>query len=126
MHLSRIQQNMTKYPTPLTPAVYHVLLALAPEPRHGYAIAAEISQVTAGELTMGPGTLYGSLRRMEGWGLVEPSEPPADAATGDGRQSQRRYYRLTPTGREALRLEALRLERAVTLARAHHVLGGPA
>lgn len=114
---------MTDYPTPLTPAVYHILLALAPGPRHGYAITAEIAQVTDRELTMGPGTLYGSLRRMEGWGLVEPSDPPADAETGDGRQSKRRYYRLTSTGREALRLEALRLERAVALARAHHVLG---
>lgn len=117
---------MTEYPTPLTPAVYHILLALAPEPRHGYAITAEIAEATEGELTMGPGTLYGSLRRMEGWGLVEPAEPPTDAGTGDGRGSKRRYYRLTPTGREALRSEARRLERAVALARAHRVLEGEA
>lgn len=117
---------MTPYPTPLTPAVYHILLALAPGPRHGYAITAEISEATDGALKMGPGTLYGSLRRMEGWALVEPSEPPAGSATGDGRESKRRYYRLTPTGREALRQEALRLERAVALARAHRVLGGGA
>ncbi len=117
---------MSAHPTPLTPAVYHILLALAPGPRHGYAITAEISEVTDGALTMGPGTLYGSLRRMEGWGLVEPAEAPADADEGDGRGSKRRYYQLTSAGREALREEALRLERAVALAREHRVLGGGA
>lgn len=87
---------------PLTPAVFHVLLALQEEPRHGYAIMQEV-EATAG-LVMGPGTIYGTLSRLEEAGLVAEAEAPADGADG-----RRRYWRLTPEGDAELRAEAVRI-----------------
>ena len=108
---------------PLTPVVFHVLVALAEGDRHGYAIAREVERVTDGEIRMGPGTLYGSIQRMEASGLIEESGPrSADADTPAGGAERRRYYRITALGRQALRLEAERLERMVALARARHLL----
>ena len=95
---------MKKSQVPLTPAVFHILLALADGPLHGYGImqAVEISGVS--EPAMGPGTIYGSLQRMEEAGLVK--ELPA--RTDD----RRRVFTLQPAGRRALALEAERLLRA--------------
>lgn len=101
---------------PLTPVVFHTLLALADEPRHGYAIARTVEEVTEGRVKMGPGTLYGSLQRMRERGLIAETEAPPrseDAVHGD----RRRYYELTPLGRTALRLEGERLGRAARLVR---------
>lgn len=120
---------MPEHPEPLTPVVYHILFALSAGPLYGYGITAEIESATAGSLRMGPGTLYGSLGRMEGWGLVEPADPPGDhddAERRDGRQAKRRYYALTETGQRALKKEAQRMERAVELARAREILEGGA
>ena len=103
---------------PLTPVVFHILLALGREPAHGYAIAGEVESVTEGRLRMGPGTLYGSLQRMRDDGLIEEADPgPVDAAHG----GRRRYYGITALGRAALRAEMVRLERALALA--HSRLG---
>ena len=92
---------------PLTPAVFHILLALADAARHGYAISREVAQRTGGQVRLGPGTLYGTLNRMVAAGLVE--ERDAD--------ERRRYYGLTPFGRDVARAEARRLHQLVDIAR---------
>ena len=98
---------------PLTPAVFHVLIALANGPAHGYAVAQEVEKETAGRIRMGPGTLYGSLQRMRDEELIEETSNPGD----DGVHSERRrYYRLTRWGSAVLRAETARLRRAVALA----------
>jgi DNA-binding PadR family transcriptional regulator len=98
---------------PLTPPVFHILLALADEERHGYGIMQDVERQTAGALQLGPGTLYGCLKRMLAAGLVEEAEERRDPALDDER---RRYYRMTPFGRRAARAEAQRLAGAVTVA----------
>jgi DNA-binding PadR family transcriptional regulator len=103
---------------PLTPVVLHILLALADGDRHGYAIAQDVEQLTEGAIRLGPGTLYGSIRRLRTAGLIEESAPP-DADPGAER---RRYYRLRPLGRSALRLELERLARLVAIGQAKRLL----
>lgn len=100
---------------PLTPVVFHILVALAEGPAHGYAVAQEVERVTDGRVRMGPGTLYGALQRMRDDGLIEEAENPGEEGAHADR---RRYYRWTALGRDALRAEAGRLGRAVDLARA--------
>ena len=100
---------------PLTPTVFHVLVALASGPRHGYAIAQEVEDLTEGRIVMGPGTLYGSLQRMQDAQLIEQTANPGEAGLHAGR---RRYYKMTPLGSAALRAESGRLMRAVTVAQA--------
>jgi len=93
---------------PLTPAVFHVLLALADEALHGYAIMKRVEQDSG--LGMGPGTIYGSLDRLRNAGWVsEESETGSDARRG-------RSFSLTELGRDALRCEARRLARLARLA----------
>jgi|SRR5450432_1328522 DNA-binding PadR family transcriptional regulator len=99
--------------TPLTPAVFHILLALAGGRKHGYAIMKEVAVDGGGSLRMGPGTLYGSLQRMTAARLVEETEE-ADETDGDER---RRYYRLTSAGRRALGGETARLRKALSAAK---------
>jgi DNA-binding PadR family transcriptional regulator len=100
---------------PLTPVVLHILVALASEARHGYAIAAEVERVTEGVVRLGPGTLYGSLQRMVDAELIRETSGEEEGA--DGRAERRRYYELTALGRRALRADAERLARAVRLAK---------
>ena len=100
---------------PLTPVVFHVLLALAAGPRHGYAIMKDVESHTDGALKMGAGTLYGTLQRVTESGWVAESEAPVAAASL--RDERRRFYRLTPDGRKALSAEVGRLEGLVRLAR---------
>jgi DNA-binding PadR family transcriptional regulator len=104
---------------PLTPAVFHILLALSAGERHGYAIMREVEQDTGGSLKMGPGTLYGTLKRVIASGLVEESDERPDPELDDER---RRYYRLTPFGLRVAEAEAGRLERLVAEARARRLL----
>jgi len=99
---------------PLTPAVFHILLALADEERHGYGIMRDVAEQTDNALQLGPGTLYGCLKRMLAAGLVEESDERPDPALDDER---RRYYRLTRLGRSVVRAEAERLTDAVLAAR---------
>lgn len=96
-------------PTPLTPAVFHVLLALADGELHGYAIMRSVEEATTPGIKMGPGTIYGSLQRMEEAGLVEDR-----GAADDGR---RRLYGITERGRLALEAESARLARLSDLVR---------
>jgi len=107
---------------PLTPAVLHILLALADGDQHGYAIAQAVEALTEGTVRMGPGTLYGSIGRMVASGLIE------EAARARGRtvdDERRRFYRMTTIGRRVLESETDRLARVVDLARAKNVLRRP-
>jgi DNA-binding PadR family transcriptional regulator len=104
---------------PLTPPVFHILLALADEERHGYGIMQDVAWQTNNALQLGPGTLYGCLKRMLSAGLVEESDERPDAAMDDDR---RRYYRMTALGRRVVRAEAERLAGAVTAAKARRLL----
>src|SRR5690348_8872676 len=105
---------------PLTPAAFHILLALAEGERHGYAIMQEVAASTDGKLRLGPGTLYGSIKRLLADGLIAEAGERPDTALGDER---RRYYRLTDLGLRAASAEAQRLERLVSMARARRLLG---
>jgi DNA-binding PadR family transcriptional regulator len=98
---------------PLTPPVFHILLALADEERHGYGIMQDVLRQTDGALQLGPGTLYGCLKRMQAAGFVEESDERPDPTLDDQR---RRYYRMTPLGGRVVRAEAKRLAGAVTVA----------
>src|SRR5256885_12957161 len=90
---------------------FHILLALAGEERHGYAILQEIARLTDGDLDAEPGTLYRALRRMlaDGWVAESARRPAADLD-----DERRRYYRLTPLGRRVASAEAERLARPPT------------
>lgn len=107
---------------PLTPAVLHVLLSLADEERHGYGIMREVEGRTGGETRLGPGTLYGSIKRMLADGLIEESDERPDPALDDRR---RRYYRITDFGRRVAGAEAQRLQDLVSAARARRLLPAP-
>jgi len=98
---------------------FHILLALAAEERHGYAILQAVASLTDGELTLEPGTLYRALHRMlaDGWVAESARRPAADMD-----DERRRYYRLTPLGRRVAAAEAERLQRLVSVARAHRLL----
>jgi DNA-binding PadR family transcriptional regulator len=105
---------------PLTPAVFHILLALVGGERHGYGIMQEVTALTGGALRLGPGTLYGTLKRLLAAGLVEESGERPDPALDDER---RRYYRLTELGHRVATEEARRLESLVNAARSKRLLG---
>ena len=104
---------------PLTPAVFNILLALADSEKHGYAIMREVDEATQGSVTMGPGTLYGSLDRMQKAGLICEVVPKQRLSEED---SRRRYYALTDHGMKSCKAEAARLEQAVRAARAKRLL----
>lgn len=104
---------------PLTPAVFHILLALGDGERHGYAIMREVERSTDGRMKMGPGTLYGTIKRVIAAGLVEESAERPDPELDDER---RRYYRLTAFGRWVASAEAERLARLVEEARVKRLL----
>jgi DNA-binding PadR family transcriptional regulator len=98
---------------PLTPAVLQILLALADGERHGYGIMQEVEARTGGETRLGPGTLYGSIKRMLADGLIEESDERPDPGMDDQR---RRYYRITGFGEKVAGAEAERLARLVNTA----------
>jgi DNA-binding PadR family transcriptional regulator len=100
---------------PLTPAVFHILMAVAEEDRHGYAIIHHVAERTRGEVRLSAGTLYRSIQRMlEQDLIVETSERPAP----DEDDERRRYYRITPFGAAVARAETQRLSDLVRMARA--------
>jgi DNA-binding PadR family transcriptional regulator len=105
---------------PLTPAVFHVLLALADGERHGYAIMQEVTEHTQGRIKMGPGTLYGTIKRLIEAQLIEESDERPDAESDDER---RRYYRLTGVGQRVVKAEAQRYAEMVAVARGKRLLG---
>jgi DNA-binding PadR family transcriptional regulator len=106
--------NLPESLLPLQPAVFHILMALADEDRHGYAIIQEVLSRTSGDVRLSPGTLYRSIQRMLDDDLiVEVHERPAPEVD----DQRRRYYRITKFGREVARQEASRLTELVRLAR---------
>lgn len=101
---------------PLTHVVYHVLLSLSDEARHGYGIIKDVEERTEGRLVIEAGTLYAAIKRLCDDGLIEETDTPPDT------DARRRYYGLTPVGRKVLRAESERLAELVELARAARVL----
>jgi DNA-binding PadR family transcriptional regulator len=99
---------------PLSPAILHILLALAGEERHGYAIMQEVARQSEGQYRLGPGTLYDNLQKLVNHAMVEES-----SRRGADDDPRRRYYRLTPFGRRVLTAEIARLESVIREARAH-------
>ena len=115
--MTETMQNPDNF-LPLTPAVFNILLALADGEKHGYGIMQEVEANTNGQVLMGPGTLYGSIKRMLQADLIEESDERADPEMDDQR---RRYYQLTSLGRRTLRMEAERLAAQVKTARAKNI-----
>lgn len=113
-----MRQQATK---PLTPAVLHILMALAAGERHGYAIMKQVEQDTGGAMKMGPGTLYGSISRMMKDALIAEGDARSDTEMDD---SRRVYYRLTGLGEKAL-FDELSRYRAVLAAAARKKVLGP-
>jgi DNA-binding PadR family transcriptional regulator len=97
----------TRHAKPLPPSVFHILLALGAEEQHGYAIMRRVEEITDGSVSMGPGTLYGSIKRMLADGLIEETEERPDPELDDER---RRYYRVTADGVRARAAETARME----------------
>ena len=104
---------------PLTPAVFHILIALADGETHGYAIMQEVARRRGGSVRLGPGTLYGAIGRLLEDGLIEESEERPDPEMDDTR---RRYYRLTHFGGRVLAAETERLAGLVRAARSTRMI----
>jgi DNA-binding PadR family transcriptional regulator len=104
-------------PEALTPAVFHILLALADQERHGYGIMQDVLERTDQQIKLGPGTLYGTIKRMLEAGQIE--ELPERE---DENNQRRRYYKLTSAGRKTVKAEAERLEHLVNIARSKRLL----
>ena len=105
---------------PLTPRVFHILLALVDEEQHGYRIMKEIETRSDGKVRIGPGTLYEAIQRLVKNGVIEESSERPDAEMDDQR---RRYYRLTQLGRGVLAAESDRLAALVGFARTKNLVG---
>ena len=107
-------------PPPLTPAVLHILLALSQKVRNGYGIMKQVEADSRGAVTMGPGTLYGSMKRMIEAGLIQECDKRVDPEMDDER---RIYYALTPVGSAALAAELQRYRDVVAVAQTRVVYG---
>jgi DNA-binding PadR family transcriptional regulator len=104
---------------PLTAAMFHVLLALAGDDLHGYAILKEVELRTGGKVRLSTGTLYGIIKRLLNDGLIaELRSRPAEAQDDE----RRRYYRLTPQGRQVATAEAERMDEILSVARSRNLL----
>ncbi len=110
-----MKEDLISY-LPLSPAILHILLALAAEDRHGYGIMLEVARQSEGRYKLGPGTLYDNLQRLVNQGMVE--EAPRPTGTSGSDDPRRRYYRLTPFGRDVLGADIARLEAVVREAKA--------
>jgi DNA-binding PadR family transcriptional regulator len=102
-----MKEDLTPH-LPLSPAVLHILLCLAGEARHGYAIMQEVARQSAGQYKLGPGTLYDNLQKLITHAMVEESKPPSR-----DEDPRRRYYRLTAFGRRVLAADVERLKNVV-------------
>jgi DNA-binding PadR family transcriptional regulator len=105
---------------PLPPAFLHILIALGDGERHGYSIMQEVAERTGGRVRMSPGTLYGSIKRMLGDGLIEELTrvaPPGAAGRQTPTEERRRFYRITRFGRRVAAAEAERLASLLSQAR---------
>ena len=104
---------------PLTPAVFQILLALYMGEQHGYRIMQSVYENSGGKFRMGPGTLYGTIKRMLAIGLIEEAGERPDPSLDDER---RRYYRLTEIGHKVVRAETERLSILVSFAKAQNLI----
>lgn len=118
----RVHYIRNGYMTPLTPAVFHILLALSDGEKHGYGIMLEVQATTGGKLVLGPGTLYGTIQRLLKAGLIVESDEREDTRINAER---RRYYRITPQGSAAAKAEAERLRALVRESYLRSLLRGP-
>lgn len=100
---------------PLQPTTFHILLSLAEEDRHGYAIILDVARRTGGEIRLSAGTLYRSIQRMLELGLIIETKSRPIPEMDDER---RRYYRITPLGTAVAKAEVNRLSSLVKMARA--------
>ena len=105
---------------PLPVSQLHILLALSTGDKHGYAIMREVETLTEGAVTMGPGTLYGAIKKMLESGLVEESDERPDPEMDDER---RRYYRIAGLGGRVLDAEVARMEHLARAARLRRAAG---
>ena len=114
-----VSANESRSGGPLSPQVFHILLSLADDDLHGYAIIQDVAMRTDGEVRLTASTLYAAVKRLleSGW-IEERASRPAGAAD----DPRRRYYRLTKAGREVARAEARRLEQLAAMARAKRLL----
>ena len=114
MSLPQPQSN----PPALTPVAFEILLTLAQGPQHGYGIKLDIQERTEGDVTLGSGTLYQAIQRLERSGLIAEAQPREESP--DARRG--RYYKLEPTGRTALEAELRRLSRVIEYARSQNLI----
>ncbi len=105
---------------PLTPAVFQILMALSDGEKHGYAIMRIVKEATGNRMVLGPGTLYGAIKRMQRDDLITESDYRPDPVIDDAR---RRYFELTDLGRQVLVAESKRLVELVAYARRKNLLG---
>lgn len=105
---------------PLNQSEFHILLALADAPRHGYGIMQEVEKRAQGKVRLGPGTLYGAIKRMLAAGLIEESDRRPASEPDD--QRRRSYYRLTRLGRRVATEEAQRLAALVHVAESKRLI----
>ena len=120
----KVEPNDVERFLPLPASAMHVIVALAGGEKHGYAIMREVEHLSGGVVRMGPGTLYGSIKRMTDQGLLEETEERPDPSLDDER---RRYYRLTQLGERVGAAEHARLTRLLSTAQARRLglgLGG--
>ena len=116
--MSAVQNNPETH-EPLTPAMFHVLLALAGDDLHGYAILKEVELRTGGKVRLSTGTLYGIIKRLLSDGLIaELRSRPAESEDDE----RRCYYRLTPAGRQVAAAEAERMDEVLSIARSRNLL----
>src|ERR1044071_6590939 len=104
---------------PLRPSVFHILLALSDGDLHGYGIMQEVAEHTAGQIKLGPGTLYGAIKRLLADRLIVEADERPDPDLDDER---RRYYRLTDFGQKVLKAEAQRISKLVSVAQQKRLL----
>lgn len=104
---------------PLTPALFHVLIALSEGPRHGYLILKEVEEKTEGRVRLSSGTLYGIVKRLLNDGWIRETRLPR----GQQVDQRRRYYELTDLGKEVARAEAIRLRETLSLAKNSPLFG---
>ena len=105
---------------PLPSAAFQILLALAGEDLHGYAIMRRVEEQTSGRVRLGPGTLYSSIQTLLEEGLIEE----VNAAARDAGDERRRYYRITSAGRKVARGEAERMADLLRVARHRRIFRG--
>ena len=120
MGRSGTKQSDSAEHLPLTAATFQILMALVDGERHGYAIMTEVAEHSDNSVRLGPGTLYGSLKRLLESGLVAEGAERPDPEMGDER---RRYYRITKLGLSVARAEARRMAGVVRAARRKKLIG---